>query len=1032
MDTSQTEYRTPTERLIKQFVDWELHGRGITFYDRPVHPEPPFEPFRGHGAGAPAAVDVDPPPPLLAQAVNSILGWFDRPKVSAPAPAPPRPPPEPMFLPEETIDPVELQLMVPGTMDVRKDTMEQFLISVSPCQKPLSFELLGRPEEIRVQLVASQEDADSVEQQVKAHFPGIGVKRRECSLVVELITLKDPEWSIGEYALARQFMRPLRCLSDFSPDPLTSFTGSLANLRDGELGLLQVLFAPAKRAWAESMWRAVTVDGDEPFIDDELVKQTRRKIARPLYGAVIRTIGLSRQPGRAAEINRGMVGALGLLSEPSGNDLICYPAPQYEVTKFFFDIVYRRARRSGILLSSDELISLVHLPSKSVAAPKLARLAVKSKRAPKAAVNAKGLVLGENIHAGERSVVTLTPEQRVRHIHVVGTSGTGKSTFLFNLILQDIEGGAGVAVLDPHGDLVEKLLGVIPRNRIEDIVLLDPADEEYSVGFNILSAHSELERNLLSSDLVSVFQRLSGSWGDQMASVLNNAILAFLESSRGGTLADLRRFLLEPAFREKFLATVHDPEVLYYWRKGFAHLAGNKSIGPVLTRLETFLSRKPIRYMVSQQENRLDFADILDTGKVFLAKLSQGIIGRENSYLLGTLLVSKLQQLAMSRQSQAAAVRKDFWIYIDEFHNFITPSMSEILSGARKYRIGLALAHQELRQLQRDSEVASAVLANPGTRVCFKVGDDDARKLSDGFSFFEAKDLQNLGTGEAICRVERSDFDFNLSIPFPAEPPDAEAAERRNEVIAASRKKYGKRIAEVEAAMHHGLQTEEPKATEPAPVPPAQPEPLRSEAETLPRPAPPPMPKASAPARAETPGPAMERRELGRGGPKHKYLQHLIKQLAIGMNFEVDVEKTILDGKRSVDVALKKGDRRFAFEIASTTGDEHELGKIADYRSAGFDEVAMICLEPGRLAKLRETAARQFPQEERGLIRFGLPEGISDILVGFSAGCASKDVISHGRKTKVTFRPLAEEDARKRREILAQVSAQSLKKLKRD
>src|SRR5207249_5321173 len=159
---------------------------------------------------------------------------------------------------------------------------------------------------------------------------------------------------------------------------------------------------------------------------------------------------------------------------------------------------------------------------------------------------------------------------------------------------------------------------------------------------------------------------------------------AFLESTKGGTLSDLRRFLLDTGFRNEFLKSVRDPEISYYWHIGFPQLGGNRSIGPVLTRLETFLSRKPIRYMVSQKENRLDFADILDTGKIFLAKLSQGTIGRENSYLLGAVLVSKFQQMAMSRQQQTASARRDFWLYIDEFHNFITPSMAEILSGARK------------------------------------------------------------------------------------------------------------------------------------------------------------------------------------------------------------------------------------------------------------------------------------------------------------------------------------------------------------
>jgi hypothetical protein len=370
-------------------------------------------------------------------------------------------------------------------------------------------------------------------------------------------------------------------------------------------------------------------------------------------------------------------------------------------------------------------------------------------------------------------------------------------------------------VLDPHGDLVNKILGVIPAERVKDVVLVDPSDEEYSIGLNILSAHSDLEMNLLSSDLVSVFERLSSTWGDQMNSVLQKAIHVFLESSERGTLDDLRRFLIEPAYRAEFLKSVRDPELLYYWQKAFPQLTGNRSIGPVITRIDAFLAPKPIRYMVSQTENRLDFGKIMDSGKIFLAKLPGGLIGKENSYLLGTLLVSKFQQLAMSRQEQEIEARSDFWIYIDEFQNFITPSMAEILSGVRKYRIGLTLAHQELHQLERDRDVASAVLSNPFTRVVFRVGDSDAKRLADGFAFFESRDFQNLETGQAICRIERADNDFNLTVPLPETVDPTQAKATRQAVIAASRAKYATPRADVEAALFAKFQSQkfEPKGT---------------------------------------------------------------------------------------------------------------------------------------------------------------------------------------------------------------------------
>lgn len=182
------------------------------------------------------------------------------------------------------------------------------------------------------------------------------------------------------------------------------------------------------------------------------------------------------------------------------------------------------------------------------------------------------------------------------------------------------------------------------------MILFDPSDADFPIGFNILSAHSEIEKNLLASDLVGVFQRLSTSWGDQMTSVLANAILAFLESDCGGTLADLRRFLIEKDYREEFLKSVQDPQVTYYWRKEFPLLTGGKSLGPLLTRLNTFLRHKFVRNMVAQKENRIDFRKVMDEGKIFLAKLSQGAIGEENTWLLGSLLVSKFHQIALARQ----------------------------------------------------------------------------------------------------------------------------------------------------------------------------------------------------------------------------------------------------------------------------------------------------------------------------------------------------------------------------------------------
>lgn len=475
------------------------------------------------------------------------------------------------------------------------------------------------------------------------------------------------------------------------------------------------------------------------------------------------------------------------------------------------------------------------------------------------------------------------------------------------------------------------------------MVLVDLSDTEYPIGFNILSAHSDIEKNLLASDLVSVFRRLSSSWGDQMDIVLQNAILAFLESERGGTLPDLRRFRIEPPFRADFLDTVTDPEVIYYWQKVFPHLTGNRSVRPVLTRLQGFMSQKPIRNMVSQPENKLDFAHIMDTGKIFLARLSEGLGGTENSYMLGTLLVSKFQQIVMSRQAQEISARRNFWLYIAEFDHFITPTMAEILKGARKYRLGLTLAHQELHQLESDPQVASAVAAHPLTKIVFRVGDNDAKKLAESFSSFDAQSLKNLEKFNAIARVERSDCDFNLVIEPPPKLDPSQSNLRRQQIIAASRAKYAKPRGEVEAALlanFRAVQSEPPRSKPASPAPPPiQPAPGQP-AEVPKRPEPQAqatLPIAAAPA-AE---PAIEK-AADEDESEHEAIKRKIGSEAESLDYTVAFEQQGLSGEGRPDIVLSRGDRTIACEVTVTTNVENEVAHIHKRRRGGFKQVAVI------------------------------------------------------------------------------------------
>jgi hypothetical protein len=1014
------------EQLSEQFHRWEQRGRGWQVFDDPVSPEPPFRPFEGHYLPATPPVDDGVRPTVLSSLVKILSQKLSTEAAVPPVLPEPEEEPEPTPLIRESL--VELRASLPDKLDISKEAFEQFLLNLSLCREPIAFEIIGSHKKVAAQFVAGQSDAPLLRRQLQAYFPEAVFVPRKGGLEQSWEASRGDEALAVEFGLKHEFMLPL---ASGKLDPFIGIVGALAELEPSELGLFQVLFQPVQNPWADSIVNSVShADGKPFFVDSpELADAAENKVARPLYAAVVRILLRAEEFDRVVQLARDLAGSLRVFAHPNGNELIPLQNDDYPFEEHIEDVLRRQSRRTGMILNSDELNGFVHLPSTAVRSPVFQRQTTKTKAAP-AIVRQHGLLLGENDHAGETVEVSLSAEQRTRHTHIIGASGTGKSTLLFNLIRQDIENGEGVAVLDPHGDLVDKILGIIPESRINDVVLVDPSDEQYSVGFNILSAHSELEKNLLASDLVSVFERLSTSWGDQMNSVLQNAILAFLESDRRGTLADLRSFLIEPAFRNEFLKSVKDSEVVYYWQKSFPHLSGNKSIGSILTRLDTFLAKKPIRHMVSQPENRLDFAQIMDTGKIFLAKLPEGLLGKENSYLLGTLMVSKFQQMAMSRQAQQIAARRDFWIYIDEFANFITPSMAEILSGARKYRIGLTLAHHELHQLQRNPEVASAVMSHPFTRVVFRVGDDDAKKLAEGFSYFEAKDLRNLETGQAVCRVERSDYDFNLCVPLPGEPDKNAAAARRQEVITVSRKKYGTARADVEAMLAKSRATPTPGEPPPTSPPsrPVEPKPPTAPAPTF---TPPPLSEILKAA----PAPVVEIHEppreqgQGRGGPEHQAIQKHIKAEAEKLGFRSTIEKPVLDGQGSIDVWLERNGLVIACEVSFTNTEDYESDKIIKCLKAGIPKFAMICTDEKKLRKIAAVIAGSVEAELAARVGYFQPDPFIEYLKSLPVEPPKKSVkIRRGYKVKHSTSTGSAEEQKAKEEAAIRAIADSMQK----
>lgn len=399
---------------------------------------------------------------------------------------------------------------------------------------------------------------------------------------------------------------------------------------------------------------------------------------------------------------------------------------------------------------------------------------------------------------------------RRQHMYVIGKTGTGKSAMLHNLIIQDIANGEGVCVVDPHGELVESILRKIPKERLKDVVYFNPADSEYPMGFNVLELPDPKYKHLVASGLMGIFTKIwAGTWSARMEYILNNAVLALLDTP-GSTLLGISRILVDKQYRQQILANVKDPVVRSFWLNEFEEWRDqfrNEAIAPIQNKVGQFLSTAMIRNVVGQPQSTLDIFKIMNEGKIFLVNVSKGRIGEDNSALLGAMLITKIQLAAMERVRIPEDERVDFYLYVDEFQNFATDSFASILSEARKYRLNLILAHQYIGQLVTDvsTKVRDAVFGNVGTMVVFRVGAADAEFLEQEFTpELLPEDIVNLPNYTVYLKLM---VDGVTSRPFSARtlPPfKVETSESTAEmVIAESRKRYAKSRYAVEEEIAH-------------------------------------------------------------------------------------------------------------------------------------------------------------------------------------------------------------------------------------
>ncbi len=402
-------------------------------------------------------------------------------------------------------------------------------------------------------------------------------------------------------------------------------------------------------------------------------------------------------------------------------------------------------------------------------------------------------------YRGQQQPFGIKTDDRRRHMYVIGKTGMGKSTMLENMIIQDIRDGQGICVVDPHGDLVEKIVNFIPSHRVNDVIYFNPADADYPIAFNILEAIDPRQRHLVASGLIAVFKKLwVDSWGPRLEYILRNTILALIEYP-GSTLLGINRMFVDKDYRNKVVNHISDPIVKSFWQTEFnayAQQFRTEAVSPIQNKIGQFLSSSIIRNIVGQPKSTIDMRDIMDSGKILLLNLAKGRIGEDNAALLGAMMITKLQVAAMSRIDIPEPERRDFILYVDEFQNFATESFANILSEARKYRLDLVIAHQYIEQL--DEAVRAAVFGNVGTMICFRVGAADAEFLAkEFFPVFTETDLVNLTKFDIYLKLM---IDGVASEPFSATglPPVQNPDNLEETIIRVSRERYAKQRDVVE------------------------------------------------------------------------------------------------------------------------------------------------------------------------------------------------------------------------------------------